>query len=344
MACYHPIKAYRARRLNPSGKRGIVFNIKDGYEDMPVELPCGQCMGCRLEHSRQWAIRMMHEASQYENNCFITLTYDNEHLPPDGSLQLSHFQDFFKRFRKKFVPKCPYKKGDSRRKPWLEEHQIRFYHCGEYGSKFGRPHYHIAIFNFDFSDKKFYKTLPSGFPCYISESLASLWTFGIHQIGAMSFESAAYIARYITKKITGTKPFVRKNPETGKIEEYENAEEFYQVINYETGEVTYRRPEYSTMSRRPGIGKRWFDKYKGDIYPHDFIVVRGKKMKVPKYYDGCYELENPEEFSKLKYRRKQAAILSPITSDRLEVMEKVRQSKTKLLIRPYETGLLSSGH
>ena len=113
MACYHPIKAYRARRLNPSGKRGIVFNIKDGYEDMPVELPCGQCMGCRLEHSRQWAIRMMHEASQYENNCFITLTYDNEHLPPDGSLQLSHFQDFFKRFRKKFVPKCPYKKGDN---------------------------------------------------------------------------------------------------------------------------------------------------------------------------------------------------------------------------------------
>jgi len=122
------------------GKRAIVFNPKYGYPDMPVELPCRQCIGCRLEYSRQWAIRCLHEASLYDENCYITLTYDDQKLPESydikNGLDLSHFQLFMKRLRKKYGAK------------------IRFFHCGEYGEDRGRPHFHACIFNHDFQDKK----------------------------------------------------------------------------------------------------------------------------------------------------------------------------------------------
>ncbi|MEO5355656.1 MAG: hypothetical protein H7835_21005, partial [Magnetococcus sp. XQGC-1] len=89
----------------------------------------GQCVGCRLERSRQWAIRVMHEASQHEHNCFITLTYNDDNLPANGSLNYRHFQNFMKRLRKYYV-----------------EFTVRFYMCGEYGENFARPHYHACIF------------------------------------------------------------------------------------------------------------------------------------------------------------------------------------------------------
>ena len=136
MPCYRPIKGYRSRRLNAeTGKRPVVFNPRDGFYDQPVDLPCGQCIGCRLERSRQWAIRCVHEASLHERNCFITLTYRDECLPTNGSLDLDAFQKFMKRLRRRF--------GEG----------VRFFHCGEYGENFGRPHYHAILFNLDFSDK-----------------------------------------------------------------------------------------------------------------------------------------------------------------------------------------------
>ena len=102
MACYYPLKGYRARAVNPkTGKRSIVFDSSLGFMDMPVEFACGQCIGCRIERSRQWAIRCVHEAQLYEANCFITLTYAPEHLPKNGSLVLEHFQKFMKRLRKR---------------------------------------------------------------------------------------------------------------------------------------------------------------------------------------------------------------------------------------------------
>ena len=121
MACYTPLKGYRSTELTKNGKRKIVFNRNHGFADLPVTVPCGQCIGCRLERSRQWAIRCTHEASLWEKNCFITLTYNDENLPKDGSLDVTHFQKFMKRLRKKHGA------------------GIRFYHCGEYGDKFGFP-------------------------------------------------------------------------------------------------------------------------------------------------------------------------------------------------------------
>lgn len=261
----------------------------------------------------------MHEAHMHPQNCFITLTYNNENLPSDGSLHYEHFRDFFKRLRKKYGA------------------EIRYYHCGEYGEKFARPHYHAIIFNFDFPDKILFRVDPRGTKLYRSPSLENLWKFGFSTIGAVTFETAAYVARYVTKKLTGSKPFLyRSLDEKGLLTEthYDNSDEHYQVINYETGEITYRKREYATMSRRPGIGKTYLEKYKGDIYPLDLVQMRGKSFKPPRYYDAFLESHDPDLFKNIKIRRNKNA--KKITGERLEAMEKCKISKTKTLYRKYE--------
>lgn len=292
MPCYRPLKGYRARVPNESGKRSIVFNARDGFVDMPVDLPCGQCIGCRLERSRQWAIRCVHEASLYKDNCFITLTFSDEHLPANRSLDVKLFQDFMKRLR--------FRCGSG----------IRFFHCGEYGEKFGRPHYHAIIFNFDFKDKYVWRKSTCGDTCYRSPLLEELWQFGTSEIGSVTFESAAYVARYITKKVTG-----------------EIAEDHYRG----------RKPEYVTMSRRPGIGKAWFDMYRSDVYPADEIVIRGKVMSPPKYYDSQFELAYPSDFCRVKATRKSGRkLIEKEDISRLAVREAVHELRFKQLKRGYE--------
>ena len=309
MTCYRPLSAYRSHELTTkNNKRKINFLKysapwdKDHYGEDYLELPCGQCIGCRIERSRQWAIRCVHEASLYENNCFITLTFSDEHLPKDRSLNVRHWQLFMKRLRKRFGA------------------DIRFYHCGEYGEKFGRPHYHACVFNFDFPDKKLWKT-NNGQRIYTSEILSELWGQGFCTIGSVTFESAAYVARYIMKKVNGAA-----------------AEDHYQYIDPETGEIFDRKPEYTTMSRRPGIGKAWFDKYYKDVYPGDFVVLNGKKMRPPRYYDTQYEILYPSEYEKLKEDRKVNAqkYVDNNTKERLNVREQVQRLRLKKLIRPLD--------
>lgn len=301
MPCFHPLHGFKSRTLNASGKRSITFNPSQGYRDLPVSVPCGQCIGCRLERSRQWAIRCVHEAQLHEENSFITLTYDNENLPPDKSLHVDHFQKFMKRLRKRFGP------------------NIRFFHCGEYGEKFARPHYHACLFNFDFRDKKLWKEV-RGNKLYVSKSLEELWPFGFSTIGDVTFESAAYVARYITKKVTG-----------------KNAKDHYELM-LPDGELVSRKPEYVTMSRRPGLASAWFQKYSSDVYPSDFIVMREKKIKPPKYYDRLYEHTYPEEIAEIKIKRKTLAKkhFANNTPERLEVRETIQNEKFKMLKRSYE--------
>ena len=136
MPCFHPLTGYLARDANASGKRSIVFDPKLALGvDVKRQVPCGRCIGCRLERSRQWAMRCVHEASLYKNNCFITLTFNDYYLPKDGSLHVEHFQKFMKRLRKRF--------GSG----------VRYFQCGEYGELLRRPHYHACLFNFDFPDR-----------------------------------------------------------------------------------------------------------------------------------------------------------------------------------------------
>lgn len=252
MPCFKPLQAWAIKSAS-TGKKILQFSDPNSPNWEPLTLPCGQCVGCRLERSRQWAIRCVHEASLYENNCFITLTFNDENLLKRDnpmSLDVRDFQKFMKRLRKEF--------GNG----------IRFYHCGEYGDRYSRPHYHACLFNFTFPDLLLWKEV-NGFRLYTSEILSRLWPYGYSSVGSVTFESAAYVARYIMKKITG-----------------KSADEFYQFIDFDSGEWYRRKPEYTTMSRKPGIGSGWFDKWgMVDTYPNDYVVMRGRKMRPPRYYD-----------------------------------------------------------
>lgn len=299
MPCYKPLKGYRSKTVNPSGKRSIVFNAREAYHDLTCDLPCGQCIGCKLERSRKWALRCMHESKLYEENAFITLTYDDEHLPPGGTLRLEDFQNFMKRLRKKFTGR-----------------KIRFFHCGEYGENTKRPHYHACLFNIDFSDKYAWKKENEN-QLYRSPTLEKLWPEGQSTIGSVTFESAAYVARYITKKITGPR-----------------ADEHYQGL----------KPEYVTMSRGKGLGFGWYEKFKRDLYPDDFALInRGDKLvkcKIPKYYDALLEKESPLEFAKVRAAREVGAKCNADnnTPDRLAVREYIQWEKVSQLKRKFENG------
>lgn len=313
MACFHPRTGYRSRTVNPSGKRSIVFNLREGYLDLTQKVPCGYCDGCRLEHSRQWAIRLVHEASLYPENCFVTLTYDNEHLPDKGTLVKKDLQDFLKKLRQR-VRYYEAKNKEPHRK-------IRFFACGEYGESFFRPHYHLCLFNFDFRDRELYRS-QGGNKLYTSRALEEVWPNGFSTIGALTWKSAAYVARYILKKQTGP------------------SDHYYDVVDEETGEVTTLTEEFVTMSRRPGIARDWFERYKKDVFPDDFIVVNGKKLRPPKYYFQQIEVTDPSLYYRVKAARHNAATSDRAqkenTVDRLRVREAVLKSKLKLLRRDYE--------
>lgn len=300
MACFYPLKGYRSRARNPSGTRSIVFNPLDGLVDLPVTVPCGQCVGCRLERSRVWAVRCMHEASLYQNNSFITLTYSDNNIPYGNTLVKSDFQKFMKKLR--------FHHGDG----------IRFFHCGEYGEKTFRPHYHALLFNFDFKDRVPWKQNSNGDMVFLSRELENLWGYGLTTVGDVTFQSAAYVARYIMKKVTG-----------------HLADPHYQFVDGVTGEITQRQPEYVTMSRRPGIGTEWYRKFKMDVFPHDRVIMNGSKFRPPRFYDGLYEIDHPQKFQRLKGRRKRNAAkhAENNTPERLLVREEVQLARTKRLKR-----------
>jgi hypothetical protein len=298
MACFHPLQAYQ------TSDGSIIFSERKGDVVRSLSLPCGQCCGCRLERSRQWAVRCMHEASLHEQNCFITLTYDNDHCPSDRSLNYGDFQRFMKRFRKKF-------KGST----------IRFYMAGEYGEKFERPHFHACIFGFNFPDLTLWKRTSSGALIYRSKSLEDLWPFGYSSVGDVTFESAAYVARYVMKK------------RTGKV-----AGDHYETTDMETGEIKDRVPEFNRMSLKPGIGADWFKRFHSDVYPHDRVIVNGRAVRPPKFYDKKFAEQFPDEFEALQFQRFVDAVdrFEDNTDERLAVKEQVTLARTKVLSRSIE--------
>lgn len=312
MPCFHPLAGWRARVPGPSGKRRLVFKQEEGIGDL-VQIPCGQCIGCRLEHSRQWAVRCMHEASLHDENCFLTLTYSPEFLPSDLSLDKRHFPAFMKRLRSRFP-----------------DRKIRYFHCGEYGERLGRPHYHACLFGFDFPDKVYYKDA-GGHPLFVSETLNSTWGLGFCTIGAVTFESAAYTARYVLKKITG-----------------ESAQEHYLQVDPVTGEIACddsgdflcKQPEYVTMSRRPGIAAGWFDRFSRDVFPSDEVIARGVKCRPPRYYDKLFEAAHGPEFERIKAQRVERASkhADNNTLERRTVREICTEARVSLLRRGFEGG------
>lgn len=246
----------------------------------------------------------MHENSLHEESCFLTLTYDDSHLPYGGTLVKPHFQKFMKKLRR-----CTSRK-------------LLYFHCGEYGEKYGRPHYHACIFGFDFPDKTFFKE-KNGHSLYRSATLERLWQHGTSLIGAVSFDSAAYVARYVMKKVLGAE-----------------APGWYQTIEPSTGEIVPIVPEYTTMSLKPAIGKNWLAAFMEETYRHDSVVVRGREMKPPKYYDSQFEITDPEAFAEVKHLRRKAAgtIKNRLNStpERLAVREAVKSAQLNQLSREVE--------
>lgn len=296
MPCYKPLTAYQSHSTGE-----IKFTPVQSHSTKKIQLPCGQCIGCRIAASSAWANRIMHEAQEYKQNTFITLTYDEEHLPKDKSIDVRHFQLFMKRLRKE-----------------NKDIKIRFFHCGEYGEQTNRAHYHACIFNYDFPDKEYFSE-NNGNKLYTSEILNRLWGKGHTIIGSLTRQSAAYVARYIIKKING-------NP----------AKEHYQLIDEETGEVTQLKPEYITMSRRPGIGHNFYQQYKNEIWQSDSIVnAQFKEDGVPKYYDKLLKNKDPELLETIKIKRQVKAKKhsKDTTRERLKAREICAQAKLAKLKR-----------
>lgn len=305
MPCFRPLEAFRPGDGGPlvfTGRNYVSHDshVYSNWRGAPLSIPCLQCIGCRVERSRQWAMRCMHEASLYQDNCFITLTYSDENLPTVGSLVPRDLQLFMKRLRKRA--------GTT----------VRFYGCGEYGDQFGRPHYHVLLFNFDFHDKKPWRK-QGKFQLYRSERLEALWPFGASEIGSVSFESAAYVARYCVKKFTG-----------------KSAAEHYHRMDAD-GRSHMIYPEFGRMSLKPGIGKPWLDKFSADVYNYDFVLVNGLKVSPPKFYDRKFAESNPTDFENISLGRMRGVDFRMLRADnvpsRLAVKAEIAEARYETLVR-----------
>lgn len=295
MPCFKPLDAWqKAGGGKPAFSASAVYNKY-------IQLPCGQCSGCRLERARQWALRCMNEASCWDYNSFVLCTYSDDNLPANGSLVKKHHQDFIKRLRDR-----------------LDYPPMKFYMCGEYGDTYGRPHYHYLLFGIDFADKVFHQTTPSGYKLYTSALLDDIWGHGHCNIGSVTFDSACYTAKYIMKKTTG-----------------KGAIDAYNIYDPETGEVLSEiEPEFNCMSRSSGIGKEYFERFAADIYPRDLMVVNGVKCRPPRYYDIRYSIDDPLGLAWIKeLRRREARVITPEELAAKEYVVGVRLSRSKMGMR-----------
>lgn len=327
MSCFKPLTAWRGE-IGASGKRSVLFKPGEAPPGLSsFKCPCGQCFGCRLDYSYDWATRCVCESQMHKDNCLVLLTY--EKLPPDGSLQLSDWRAFVKRLARKVG-------------------KFRYFHAGEYGTRNGRPHDHALLFGINFPDRKYFKTSSAGFPLYRSAILESAWSFGHASVGDCSFESAGYLARYLMEKPTITRRIVDENGiVVGRSYSDQAVKKYGEIIDRQTGEITLqRRPEYLTMSRNPGIGESWLRKYWGDIYPHDYMLLQsGSRMPPPRYFDNKVEEWGLVDMARIKMLRssrcqkreevwndvlQKMQLLDVNRDDRLAVMEEVKKASLSL--------------
>lgn len=287
MACYNPFSAFPIYELGKSSTGNYRYKIEcawhpnfaDMYPDV-IKVPCGKCLGCRLDRARDWADRMTYELAANDGKAiFVTLTYDPEHVPyavtDEGelvgfSLCKRDLQLFFKRLRRRFA-----------------DHQIRFYACGEMGAKTHRPHYHAIIFGLtlaDFDDLSKRGVNELGHQYFTSPKFSSIWQNGFILMSEVSYKTCAYVARYCMKKA------------------------------FAFSENEYCEPEFSLMSRRPGIGKPYFENLLKDgkiedFFSDDFHYFSdhngSSKVGLPKYFMDNFKLTNPDLFDKISVHRRE---------------------------------------
>lgn len=308
---HYPNKQLTEEELHKLNKPSMVY--RKGWTQIAV--PCGECDCCKIEKANEWATRITNEASEWDNKgIFVTLSYDNQHLPKnkDGltTLKRKDIVNFKKRLRKYAEKHQPAIKEWINPQTGKTERPIRTFECGEYGFNGtraaigGNPHYHILIMNWVPNDLKFDKiSKKSGLPIYKSKTISKIWGMGYCPIGLIAYESAAYVARYTMKK-NGLAKIKR---------EYYDAEEIDK-----NGEIKIKRKwrnikgiqesEFISMSTCPGIGKTWFIKNKENIKTNNCILIHSKKgtltRKIPRYYKKIWEKIDWLEYERWKYQYK----------------------------------------
>lgn len=289
MPCNKPLSGYKDRRTG-----GFTHN-RNSSDGTSMVVPCGRCMGCRIDKARWWTVRVAHEAQLHDESVFITCTYSDDHLPDPPSVSKRDFQLFMKRLRKA-----------------LGADRIRFFACGEYGGSGGRPHYHAIIFGQAFrEDRYLWAVTPKGTQEYRSPLLETTWGKGHCTLSDVTPQSGGYVARYTMKKTATNR----------------------ERINAQTGEIYYVDEEFLAMSRRPGIGSDWFAKFRSELFPNDFCIINGTRMPLPPYYwnkllnegnqiQQTYELTEEARVNRKEnlYKAVEAGELNP---DRLATKEEI---------------------
>jgi hypothetical protein len=273
MACFFPSRRY----VLDSGEH--VWSVKSGMNVVDeIWGSCRQCEGCRKQRAAAWALRCRHELRSHRESAFLTLTYDDDHLPPGNSLRYSDVQKFFKRVRVAGKP-------------------FRFVGCGEYGDQYGRAHYHAIVFGQDFKDDAKLISMQGGNALYSSDWLSEKWGLGFVSVGSVTPQSIGYVTSYCMDKVTGK----------GAPAHY-GCEPF---VDADTGEIrSMRTPEFLRMSLRPGIGAEFADKFAKD-FQHGYAVADGRKVPIPKYYrDRFAEGEDIDLAVALEHSQLHAALLT----------------------------------
>lgn len=325
MPCYSPIRAFRT-------PNGVVFSALRRFDIVgEVDLPCGQCLGCRLRRSKDWAVRITHEAQLYRYTCFVTLTYRDEELPPGGSLHYRHFQKFVRALRQAArsghggISSDPQgslgpsagPSGCSGDSPVSAASRIRFFMCGEYGPLNLRPHYHACLFNVDFTDSYPAGKSGAGAVFYRSPTLEKFWPYGHSSIQPLNPQTAGYCARYVVDKVTG-----------------DMAHAHYRTIDPD-GVVGSRIPEFCRCSLKPGIGARWYQRFGSDVARGDAVVLEGTACPPPRYYDKLEKRKKLVKWDSTEFARQQRAKAGyqDQTPERLEVREQVHKARVSTLKR-----------
>lgn len=299
MSCYHPLQGARL----PNGTVKIFAQLSTAlknYQGEILKIPCGRCVGCRLDYASDWADRMCIESKLRDHSWFVTLTYDDEHVPYTDdlcqTLKPKDMTDFLKRYRRAIEPE-----------------KISYYYSGEYGTQTLRPHYHMILFGSSIYDLELYQKSPNGV-YYKSKWFDSIWQKGNCIITEFSWQTASYTARYVLKKLGMPK------------------EHWDHVSIY---------PEFSRCSRRPAIGRRYFDQFYEEIYKNDEIFLSGGKVvKPPKYFDNLLKGMDLDLLEHVKEIRRKSGEISFDTElsktnldeyDYLCLKEDVKLSKAKHL-------------
>lgn len=332
MTCYHPLHAFKRGtydsgsdyyKITSNKVMSVMYDPINNHwykstdpNEYPIneylDIPCGQCTGCRLDYAKDWTTRMMLEALYHDKTYFVTLTYDEEHVPRSSYVEyetgevkeiLTLRPDDFTKFMKRL-------------RYYYTKNELRFYMCGEYGSQTLRPHYHMICFGLDLDDLKPFKKSGTGNDIYLSETLSKAWKNGLVDVSEASYESMGYVARYVMKKLKGK----------------DSAE-------YERFNIV---PEYTNMSRMPGIGKMYYDEHKDEIYLRDEIILsNGKTVRPPRYFDSLLREDDENLYNSVIDKRVENAKISDDTKrilygdkyERLKREEIAKKGAVKKLIR-----------